>query len=203
MKTIIYLVRHTETVGNIENRLTGRMDFEITSRGYQYIKRLTEHLKSIKFKNVYASTSGRTIKTVEQLAKFNNCEVITSEELCEMDFGDYDGWTWNEVEKINPNVIKSRDEEWIIKYIPHQEDLDEVVKRMDIYIRKIAKENEGNIILIGSHGVAIEGFLRNITGDYFSTKKLGYSQKNTAINILFFENDKFFIVEKASIEHLK
>ena len=30
MKTKIYLVRHTQTTGNVERRLTGRNDFELT-----------------------------------------------------------------------------------------------------------------------------------------------------------------------------
>ncbi len=36
-KTIIYIVRHTETIGNIEKRLTGRNDYELTDRGKQLI----------------------------------------------------------------------------------------------------------------------------------------------------------------------
>ena len=32
MKTKIYIVRHTETVGNVEERLTGRQDYELTEK---------------------------------------------------------------------------------------------------------------------------------------------------------------------------
>ena len=33
MKTRIFIVRHTETVGNIEKRLTGRQDYSLTKKG--------------------------------------------------------------------------------------------------------------------------------------------------------------------------
>ena len=33
MKTTIYLIRHTQTIGNIERRLTGRKDYDITADG--------------------------------------------------------------------------------------------------------------------------------------------------------------------------
>ena len=32
MKTRIFIVRHTETVGNIEKRLTGRQDYALTKK---------------------------------------------------------------------------------------------------------------------------------------------------------------------------
>ena len=40
--------------------------------------------------------------------------------------------------------------------------MEETAKRMYNYIFKIVKENEGKTILISSHGVAIEAFLRKI-----------------------------------------
>jgi broad specificity phosphatase PhoE len=203
MKTKIYLVRHTETLGNIQNRLVGRVDYDITERGYEYIDKLTARLKNIKFDAVYSSVAKRAIKTVEPLAKLNNCEINISENLCEMNFGDYDGLTWAEVENINPNIIKVRDEDWVIKDIPNQEDVENVAIRMDKYIREIAQKELGKTILIASHGIAIEVFLRNITGEYFSTKKLGYSQKYTALNILEFEDNKFSIITKADVDYVK
>ena len=33
MKTKLYIVRHAETTGNIEKRLTGRKDYELTKKG--------------------------------------------------------------------------------------------------------------------------------------------------------------------------
>ena len=71
-KTRIFIVRHTETVGNIEKRLTGRQDYEVTPRGEKLIQKLTTELSNIKFDKIYSSTSGRAIKTVENLAKLNN-----------------------------------------------------------------------------------------------------------------------------------
>ena len=44
MKTKIYLVRHTQTIGNTERRLSGRTDFEVTPDGQKYIEKLTNRL---------------------------------------------------------------------------------------------------------------------------------------------------------------
>ena len=37
MKTRLFIVRHTETIGNVEKRLTGRQDYEITEKGKMLI----------------------------------------------------------------------------------------------------------------------------------------------------------------------
>lgn len=198
MQTRIYLVRHTETTGNIEKRLTGREDDEVTENGLKMVKKLTDYLKDVKFDNVYSSTSTRTIKTVDPLAKLNNCNIITLEQLCEMYFGIYDGWKWEEVDKVNPLIHKKHIETNEIMCIPNQETTKQVEGRMYNEIKKIAEENLGNTILICSHGVAIEAFLRAITKEKFIDKREEYSQHNCSVNIVEYDSK----IEKFSVKLL-
>lgn len=204
MVTKIYLVRHTQTIGNVEKRLTGRVDYELTDKGKKYVDLMTERLKDIKFDNVYSSITGRAIKTVKPLAEINGKEVIESEELCEMYFGIYDGMRWEEVNKIAPEIKIGQNTTNEIMGIPEQESTDIVANRMYDYIRQISIENVGKIILIGSHGVAIEAFIRKVTGDSFLEKIQEYSQKNTSINILEYdsEKDKFELKLLNDVSHL-
>ena len=190
MLTKIYLVRHTQTIGNVEKRLTGREDYELTEDGIKYIDLMTERLKNIKFDNIYSSTTGRAIKTVKPLAELNGKEIITSENLCEMYFGIYDGWKWEEVNKVNPKIKEGQNTTNEIMGIPNQESTEVVADRMYDYIRKIAIENSGKTILIGSHGVAIEAFLRKVTKEPFLVKIKEYSQKNTTVNIVEYDSVK-------------
>lgn len=205
MNSKIYLVRHTRTIGNDEHRLTGREDYEITLEGKKYIDLLTKKLENIKFDSAYASTSKRTSKTIQKLADLNNVEIQEYEDLCEMYFGIYDGMKWSDVDKINPKISKLHKETNEIIEIPNQETTAEVAKRMNKIMFKIANENLGKTVLICSHGVAIEAFLRSITGVKFTEEREEYSQKNTSINILNFDNEsqKFTIENLNNIEHLK
>ena len=61
-------------------------------------------------------------------------------------------------------------------------------------IEKIAKQNLGKTVLICSHGVAIEAFLRRITGVPFIEQREEYSQKNTSINIVEYDENRGFKV---------
>ena len=204
MKSKIYIVRHTQTIGNIEHRLTGRCDYELTKEGIEFVEKLTESLKDVKFDKVYASTSKRTSKTIQKLANLNNLSIIELEELCEMYFGIYDGMKWDDVNKINPEIKATQNRINRIEGIPNQEDMNDVATRMDKIITKIAKENLGKNILICSHGVAIESFLRNITKIPFSDFREQYSQKNTSINIVEYDDKKeqFEILKLNDKEHL-
>ena len=200
IKTRIFIVRHTETVGNIEKRLTGRQDYEVTLRGEKLIQKLTSELSNIKFDKIYSSTSGRAIKTVENLAELNNLEIETKEDLCEMYFGKYDGWKWEDVNRIQPEIKQRQNEINEISGIEGQETMKHVADRMDKCIRNIVQANIGKTILISSHGVAIEAFLRKISGIPFNQEREKFCQYNVAINEC--ENDKFKIIQLANIDYL-
>ena len=172
MKTRVFIVRHTETIGNVEKRLTGRQDYEITERGQVLIQKLTKELEKIKFDRAYSSTSRRAIKTIEPIVEKQNLKIEESDELCEMYFGIYDGWKWEDVNKIQPEIKQTQNEINEIVGIPGQESMEETAKRMYNYIFKIVKENEGkertkitpwNIDEVVNKEKTREGFFKKLT----------------------------------------
>lgn len=203
--TKIYLIRHTQSTGNVEKRLTGRVDYEVTEDGKRQIDKLTSYLKDIKFDVAYASTSKRAIKTIEPLCIKNGIKIILDENLCEMYFGVYDGLTWDEVNQLDIFVHQRHMQTNEIMGIPEQETTQQVANRMYKTILDISNQNIGKNILIASHGVAIEAFLRKITGVPFIEEREAYSQKNTAINQILFNEEKetFKVIELNKIQHLR
>ncbi len=203
MKSRLFIVRHTETVGNIEKRLTGRQDYEVTQNGSLLINKLTEELKNIKFDKIYSSTSKRAIKTVEPLAILNKVNIEEKEDLCEMYFGIYDGWKWEDVNKIQPEIKQNQNRINEIYGIPKQETMQQVAERMYNCITEIVLNNIGKTILISSHGVAIEAFIRKIVNRPFREDREKFCQYNVAINELVFEDNNYQIIQLANIEYLK
>ena len=194
-KTRIFLIRHAETIGNIQKRLTGRKDYELTKKGYQSTELLAEKLKDIHFDKAFSSPSKRTSKTILKVAQNNHIPITEVEDLSEMYFGIYDGWKWEDVNKINPEIKETQNKINEIEGIQNQESMQEVAERMYHCIMQIAKENKGCNLLIASHGVAIEAFLRKITGVPFSQEREEYCQHNTSINELIFDGEKFQIIK--------
>ena len=201
-KCRLFIVRHTQTTGNVEKRFTGRHDYEVTPEGQEYIELLTEELKDVRFDAVYSSTSGRAKKTIMPLAEINNKPIKEDENLCEMYFGIYDGCTWEEVNKINPQIRQNQIITNEIVGIPEQESMEEVAERMYACIEGIANENIGKTVLIGSHGVAIEAFLRKIVEIPFAEEREKFCQHNTAINEVTYEDGQFTILRLADMKHI-
>ncbi len=203
MKTKVYMVRHAETIGNIEQRLTGRADYDLTSKGILSVEKLTQKLSNIKFDAIFSSTSGRTKRTIEPLAKMNELKITQLEDLCEMYFGDYDGCKWQDVNRIHPEIKQRQNEINELSGIPNQESMTDASERMYNCIKKICNKNLGKTILICSHGVVIEGFIRKIVGIPFAEERAKFSQKNVALNILTYEDQKFTIDLLADISFLE
>lgn len=201
----IYLVRHAQSTGNVEKRLTGREEYLLTLDGKKQVEKLTNSLKNIKFEKAYSSPSIRAIDTIKSLAKLNNLEIEIKEELSEMYFGIYDGFIWEEVNKIDPIIHEEHVKTNEIKGILNQESSEQVADRMYKIISEIALENPRRTVLIASHGVAIEAFLRKITKVPFLLQREEYSQKNTSINIIQYDEEKneYQLKELNSIKHLE
>lgn len=120
-----------------------------------------------------------------------------------MDFGIYDGYTWNEVDKIDHKIMHNSKKEII--GIPKQETTKQVQKRMKKIMKKIVKDNPNKTILVCSHGIAIEAFLRGIAKIPFNVESKKFSQGNTSVNIVSYDEKtrKFIIKDISNTNHLQ
>jgi len=200
--THIILVRHAECEGNVSNCLTGRVDFKLTDKGQRMAQDLGQELKKYDIQAIYSSPSTRCVETIKPIAEYLNIGIIKNQNLMEKYFGIYDGMKWEDVNKINPQILENKNRYHDIIGIPGQETTEEVEKRMNDYIIDIAKKNEGKTILICSHGCATFSFLNSIEYIQSCKEREKYSQKNACINILEYENNKFKIIKINQTDHI-
>lgn len=189
MRTKLFLIRNAECEGNINNILGESENFKITEHGKRAIEILTEYLKSQKIYSIYSSKSTMCLETVEKLSKELGIEIKIEKDLKEKSFGIYDGKNWEDIIKESPNLKKYRKKKIEILGIPNQESTKQVEDRMFKVMEKIAEENLGQNVVIASHGVAIETFLRAVVGIPYSEEKDKYFQKNCAINIVVYDDE--------------
>ncbi len=89
----IVLLRHGKTEGNLLGRYNGRTDEPLCAEGIDGAEK-ARHFPEISL--VYASPLQRTQQTAKIC--FPNAEIITIPDLREMDFGDFEGRTADEME---------------------------------------------------------------------------------------------------------
>lgn len=146
------LVRHGETVANIEKVYSGWSNYDLTEKGKLQIKILAEELKTYNVDVIYASPLGRTIETATEIAKIMEKEIVTDDNLREINFGVFDGKTAKEIEEEYPIEW----ENWIKDYecykIPEGECLKDMLSRVKGFVDSI-KNKDGTCIIVSHAGV--------------------------------------------------
>jgi len=138
----VVLVRHGETEWTISGRHTGRSDIPLTDAGRQEARRLAVRLAARPCALVLSSPSARALETA-RLAGFDD-RVVTSVDVAEWDYGDYEGRTTADVHAERPDWSLWRDG------CPGGEDATQVGARADRVIAAV-RAVDGDAIVF-SHG---------------------------------------------------
>ncbi|MGB0385054.1 MAG: histidine phosphatase family protein [Ardenticatenaceae bacterium] len=93
----LLLVRHGTTKANQEKRFLGRLDLPLNEQGEGEVKGLAARLKNEKIAHVISSPLLRARQTASVIATQHNLPVTIDERLVELDYGSWDGLTWQEV----------------------------------------------------------------------------------------------------------
>ncbi|MCC6259906.1 MAG: histidine phosphatase family protein [Anaerolineales bacterium] len=95
----ITLLRHGESVGNLESRWQGQAEYPLTDKGRAQARALAERWKNekVKFDYVISSPLERAKETAETIASALNLEVEYEPLWMERDNGEFSGLTVHEV----------------------------------------------------------------------------------------------------------
>lgn len=91
MKTVLYLVRHGETVDNANQIMQGQTQGELNENGLRQARELSESWKDREIDVVLASDLKRSMDTARIIAEPHQLEVLTTPLLRERDWGSFTG----------------------------------------------------------------------------------------------------------------
>lgn len=190
-KTQVYLIRHAEAEGNLNNTFQGRTDAPITERGRVQIALLGERFRKIKLDAVYASPLQRAKNTAMAVAATQNLPVIEREGLLEIDGGAFEGKCWSEIPLLYPeehDIWANRPYEF---QAIHGESMRTVYDRMKRAVAEIVRENAGGTVAVVSHGCAIRAYLCYAAGRPFScVGEEGWAGlENTSVALLEYDDE--------------
>ena len=83
--TVIYLIRHGETMWNREKRLQGHIDIGLNDVGYQQAERLAKSLVDKKISAIISSDLSRAIDTAKPIALYHQLDLSLDPALRERD----------------------------------------------------------------------------------------------------------------------
>lgn len=194
----IYLIRHGETDYNKEKRLQGETDIPLNEKGIDLARKTAKGLEDVHFDRIYTSPLVRARKTAEIIRGNRDIEIIPTNGLKEISFGDYEGLTILDGKYNIPDPDFLNFFEAPEKYHtpPNGESIEHLKKRTSSFLRKIMQDpaNEDLTFLMSSHGAAIRGILLGLQDLPISRFWEGGVHKNCGVTLLHAEKGRFEIV---------
>jgi len=150
----LYLVRHTK-LDYPAGVCYGQSDIGVNISFEDEKEILTGKLQNIKFEKIYSSPLKRCAILAESFTNGPK-KVIYDERLMELNFGKWDGKTWNEIEKSEEAKLWFND--YLNTQCPGGESYKDLLRRVQGFLNDLRKKDSGKNVLIICHGGTIRAF---------------------------------------------
>jgi len=160
--TKLIIIRHGETLWNIEGKKQGQLDSPLTLLGIKQAKALSQRLTEESFTVLYASDLGRAYETAEYIAARTNHKIFPEQRLRERNFGIFQGLTDKQIENEYPAEYNSYLTNRVDYVIPDGESLRQFYVRVTDFLESLTTLHDGQIVAIVTHGGVIDGWFRYI-----------------------------------------
>ncbi|PTX64307.1 alpha-ribazole phosphatase [Melghirimyces profundicolus] len=162
-------IRHGETELNREGRYCGHLDVPLNENGRRQAASVAERLAAHPIRHVYVSDLLRSRQTAEPLlTRLAEARVEPTPLLRELSFGDWEGWTYEEIRARFPTALHR----WLSDPVrvppPAGETLGQMEERLGRWLEEVLHRHRegGEWVAAVSHGGPIRWFFsRHIKGD--------------------------------------
>lgn len=141
----VHVIRHTP-VNFDKNRCYGQLEVPLADSFEEDVKKMG-YLLSDKYDIVYCSPKKRCTRLASAL-ELNN--VVTDKRLLELNFGEWEGKLWNE---INQNDLNAWMKDYVNNAPDEGESLDQMYLRVSDFIDVLRKETFKKVLIISHAGV--------------------------------------------------
>ncbi len=155
MKTRLYFVRHGESMGNLEEKFNGHINFDLTEKGHAQAECTARFLDAYPIDVIFSSDLNRAFQTAEHTAKRKGLSVNLTKALREINGGAYEGVVYREIIKHYPEEFSVWLNDIGNATCPGGESVRELQARINQEVLRIVEENRGKHILITTHATPV------------------------------------------------
>jgi len=198
----LYLVRHGQTEWNVQKRMQGWANSNLTELGKRNAIALGEKLKAVTFDAIYTSTSERTIETAELIIGNQNLHIESDRNLREIFLGEWEGKTHEELKALYPKQYNNFWEQ-PADYKPFNgETFEELNNRVILVLQNIiSNHKEGNVLIV-SHSVFLKSLMMYVKGKEVKDLWAPPYVNDTSLTILEIEDNTYKVVVEGDVTHL-
>ena len=165
----IVLVRHGATDWNLQGRCQGSSDRELSEAGLRQAQQIAALLADEKVSAVYSSQLRRARQTANLISQPHDLPVVIEEQLRELDHGELEGLTFNEIKtRYGEFLTRWRSEPADVR-VPGGERLADVAERAWNQLNAIVQRHaRAERIVVVSHNFPILGIVCRISGTHLN-----------------------------------
>jgi broad specificity phosphatase PhoE len=200
----LYIVRHGQSVANVNNVFLGQTDMDLTELGFEQARLTANYLKDIPVDKIYSSDLQRAHNTALPVSELTGIPITDAKELREICAGIWEGRLANEIEIEYEKEFRTWRKDYSNARLPGGESVQEVYERVIPFVKQIARENDGLTILFASHASPVRAVDCNAQGWGWQKMSDVPFVKNSAISIFEYDpaTDTLSPVERNITEHL-
>lgn len=150
--TRLHLLRHGQVDGFEQKRYNGQGDVRLTDLGRQQSAAFAGRFQHLKLAGIYSSDLYRCRVAADQIALLQQVQPEYSEELRELHIGDWQGQTWQQLQRDYPELWQARLDDIVNVSPPAGESLLQMAERVRPVIKRIVAAHAGREIVIVAHG---------------------------------------------------
>lgn len=187
----IYLLRHGETVQNLEGVYYGSLDVDITNKGMKQIEYINNKVKNLTFDRIYASNMKRAVSSASIISGSKGVTCIKDKRLNEMSLGVFEGKSYEDIQREYPIEFQKWSDDWKSYAPPDGESYIEFYKRVKEFFQEILKFKDENILLV-THGGVIRSILTYVMGENLDVF-WKFGSKNGDLTLVKYEYENLYI----------
>lgn len=144
----ILLIRPGATEFDEQGRIIGTLDIPLSELGVKQAEELADRSASHDVKAIFSSPSLAAQQTAEILAKKHNRKAKVRDAIRNIDMGLWQGKELEELRSTQPKIAKQWEEHPETVCPPEGEPVEEVLPRVQAFLRKLQKKHKSGTIAI-------------------------------------------------------
>ena len=201
--TTLLLIRHGESVANVEGRFAGHLDAPLSETGHVQAAITAEYIHSqYTVDAVYASDLSRAFETGKAVADRRDISITPDSSLREIFAGDWEGAIYDDLPKQFPTSFHT----WLTDIgnavCDHGESIAHLQERVLITLRRIAAKHDGQTVVIATHATPIRAVQCFCEGKTLNEMKNVPWVSNASITVVEYEHNSFRLLTIGEDAHL-
>lgn len=194
-ETVLWLIRHPEPDEAVRGICCGSLDVPLSKKGIDQAQGVARWLSKQRLDAIYTSPSQRCVDMARWIAASRSCSVESVDTLRELNFGDFEGRSYDDIAECYPDLYREWMERPTEVHFPNGESFRKMADRVNEVTRGLVARRPNQHIAFVTHGGPIRIILGDVLGieadrifrigqSYGAINRVRYSENSAIVELM-------------------